>query len=223
MQAANQQGLGSYVEFVRSVAEDRVGDAAVGSFPKGASGLMQLMPATAAELGVDANDAFENALGGAKYLRSLLIRYHGDSALALAAYNAGPGAVDRFHGIPPYEETRNYVLRVLREYERERRNQSTKALASQNRSARLSPAASRSVSPSPEARTHGIARAHCCKQNQIALFEAAVHLCIARGQRYGRGRRISVFVEIDDDLFGWYTEPFDCRRNNAFVGLVRHK
>ena len=80
---------------------------------------MQLMPTTAAELGFDAHNASENAVGGAKYLRSLLIRYHGNSALALAAYNAGPAAVDRFHGMPPFEETRNYVARVLREYRRE--------------------------------------------------------------------------------------------------------
>jgi soluble lytic murein transglycosylase-like protein len=82
---------------------------------------MQLIPSTAAELGVNANQADENARGGAKYLRTLLLRYHGDSVLALAAYNAGPGAVDKFGGVPPYEETRRYVLKVLREYERQHR------------------------------------------------------------------------------------------------------
>lgn len=123
--AAYQQGLGSYADFVRSVAKVESGLQQTSVSPKGAAGLMQLMPATAADMGVDPRDAFENALGGAKYLRFLLIRYHGDSALALAAYNAGPAAVDRFHGIPPYRETRNYVVRVLHEYEREHRSQPT--------------------------------------------------------------------------------------------------
>lgn len=122
--AARQQGLGAYTDFVRSVAKIESGLCESAVSPKGAFGLMQLMPPTAAELGVDPHNTFENALGGTKYLRSLLIRYHGDSALALAAYNAGPAAVDRFHGIPPYQETRNYVLRVLHEYEREHRSQS---------------------------------------------------------------------------------------------------
>lgn len=106
-------------ELVRSVAKaesDFRGDA-VSS--KGARGLMQLMPSTARELGVDPAIAGQNAEGGAKYLRELLLRYHGDSTLALAAYNAGPRAVDRFGGVPPYLETRRYVLKVLREYERQ--------------------------------------------------------------------------------------------------------
>ena len=106
-------------ELVRSVAkaESDFREDALSS--KGAVGLMQLMPSTARELGIDPARADQNAEGGAKYLRELLLRYHGDSALALAAYNAGPGAVDRFGGVPPYLETRRYVLKVLREYERQ--------------------------------------------------------------------------------------------------------
>ncbi|HEY1809550.1 MAG TPA: lytic transglycosylase domain-containing protein [Acidobacteriaceae bacterium] len=85
----------------------------------GAQGLMQLMPKTAAQLGV--NNSFapgQNIDGGTAYLNALLTKYHDDLALALAAYNAGPAVVDRWHGIPPYRETRLYVERVIHEYNR---------------------------------------------------------------------------------------------------------
>jgi soluble lytic murein transglycosylase-like protein len=75
---------------------------------------MQLMPETARELGVDPHDPAQNVDGGARYLRDLLIRYDGGLRHALAAYNAGPAAVDRYHGIPPYSETLNYIARIER-------------------------------------------------------------------------------------------------------------
>lgn len=88
----------------------------------GALGLMQLMPDTAAQLGV--TDSFrpeQNIDGGTAYLDALLLRYHDNLALALAAYNAGPAAVDRYRGVPPYPETRRYVANVIREFNRRKK------------------------------------------------------------------------------------------------------
>jgi soluble lytic murein transglycosylase-like protein len=117
--AALEQGLEP--EFVRSVARAESGFRQDAVSVKGALGLMQLMPATASALGVDARLAEQNAQGGAKFLRELLLRYGGDATLALAAYNAGPGAVERYKGVPPYLETRRYIVKVLAEYARQQR------------------------------------------------------------------------------------------------------
>lgn len=85
----------------------------------GAQGLMQLMPKTAAGLGVqDSFQPDQNVRGGSTYLDALLTKYHDNLAMALAAYNAGPEAVDKYHGIPPYSETRAYVARVIHEFNR---------------------------------------------------------------------------------------------------------
>jgi len=100
-------------ELIEAVAwtESRFNVGAVS--PKGARGVMQLMPGTARMLGVDADDPAQNIRGGAAYLAAMLRQFGGDVVLALAAYNAGPGAVRRHGGVPPYAETQAYVEKVL--------------------------------------------------------------------------------------------------------------
>jgi soluble lytic murein transglycosylase-like protein len=107
------------VELLASVVHAESDGRAKAVSRTGAQGLMQLMPGTAQQMGV--KDSFEpeqNINGGTAYLDALLTRYHDDLALALAAYNAGPAAVDKYHGIPPYRETRAYVARVMTEFKR---------------------------------------------------------------------------------------------------------
>lgn len=103
--------------------------------PRGARGLMQLMPRTATGLGVtDPEDPLQNVAAGTRYLAGLLTQFSGDIANSLAAYNAGPGAVDLWHGVPPYPETRSYVQRVLTRYAHYRN-----VVASGNLAARIPP------------------------------------------------------------------------------------
>ena len=112
--AAEDSGLPSaLVESVARVESNFRSDAVS---PKGALGIMQLMPETAKKLSADPTDPEQNTQAGARLLRELLLRYDGDVAKALAAYNAGAEAVDRYHGIPPYPETQNYVNQVIRNY-----------------------------------------------------------------------------------------------------------
>jgi soluble lytic murein transglycosylase-like protein len=101
--------------------------------PKGAQGLMQLMPDTASKLGVpDAFDPRANVEGGTRYLRELLERYDFDLVKALAAYNAGPLRVEQYGGVPPYHETRAYVARVVKDFNKKKKVQQKNAVAQQN-------------------------------------------------------------------------------------------
>ena len=106
-------------DLIRSVIKAESGFDPRAVSPKGAQGLMQLMPGTASQLGV--KDAFapgENIDGGTRYLRDLLVLYNNDMAKALAAYNAGPQRVAQYNGVPPYRETHAYVARVIKDFNR---------------------------------------------------------------------------------------------------------
>jgi len=114
-EAADKNGVDS--DFIQSVIRQESSGNANAVSRAGARGLMQLMPATATHLGVKNSFSPEqNVHGGTRYLKELLERYNGDAVKALAAYNAGPAAVDRYNGVPPYRETRQYVQRIVRDY-----------------------------------------------------------------------------------------------------------
>ena len=114
---SSKNGLDS--AFVKAVIKQESGFQPKVTSHCGAMGLMQLMPATASSLGVkDAYDPEQNIAGGTKYLKGLLDRFGGDKSLALAAYNAGPNAVLKYNGIPPYKETQNYVKNIMSMYQK---------------------------------------------------------------------------------------------------------
>jgi len=115
-QAAERWGLPA--EFLHSVARVESAYRVDAVSPKGAIGVMQLMPATAAILEADPHNVEQNVDAGARHLRDLLVRFDGESGKALAAYNAGVKAVERHNGIPPFTETQLYVQKVLRQYQR---------------------------------------------------------------------------------------------------------
>jgi hypothetical protein len=117
--------------------------------PKGAQGLMQLMPRTASELGVqNVFDPQANVDGGTRYLRELLERYNFDLVKALAAYNAGPHRVEQYGGVPPYYETKVYVARIVRDYNKKLAAKNAAQPAAQKRSA------SKSAKPAPAIKPH---------------------------------------------------------------------
>ncbi len=108
-------------DFIASVIRAESGNNPRALSRKGAQGLMQLMPQTASDLGVNNTfDPVENVNGGVRYLRDLLLKYNGDAVKALAAYNAGPQRVQQYHGVPPYRETHAYVARIITDYNRKK-------------------------------------------------------------------------------------------------------
>jgi Transglycosylase SLT domain len=122
-------------DFINSVIRAESGFHQNAVSKKGAQGLMQLMPGTASQLGVtNTFDPKSNVEGGTTYLRALLEKYNYDVPKALAAYNAGPGRVDKFHGVPPYYETEAYISRIIRDFNR-RKIAENPALAKKAKSA----------------------------------------------------------------------------------------
>jgi hypothetical protein len=120
-------------DLINSVIHAESGFNARAVSPKGAQGLMQLMPHTASQLGVaNAFDPKANVEGGTRYLRELLERYNFDLGKALAAYNAGPHRVEQYRGVPPYYETRAYVANIIRDFNRKKRAERKAAGASSN-------------------------------------------------------------------------------------------
>ncbi len=116
---ANANAWGVDPALVKAIIANESGFDANATSKTGAQGLMQLEPGTAAGLGVaNAYDPAENISGGTRYMRGLLDRFHGDLRLAIAAYNAGPAAVEKYGGVPPYAETQAYVDNVLDSYQR---------------------------------------------------------------------------------------------------------
>lgn len=115
-EAAERAGLPA--TFVESVARVESAFRTDAISPKGAIGVMQLMPATAQALGADPHDVRQNIEAGTRLLRDLLLKYNGDAVKALAAYNAGEGAVARYGGVPPYDETLHYVNKVITAYQK---------------------------------------------------------------------------------------------------------
>ena len=140
-------------DFIHSVVKAESGYNPAAVSPKGAQGLMQLMPSTASRLGVSNSlDPAANVDGGSRYLRELLVRYNGDAQKALAAYNAGPERVEKYNGVPPYRETRGYVARVINDFNRRKlaasspkSEQTQKASANSRQKAQPAPQAAKST------------------------------------------------------------------------------
>lgn len=116
---ANGAAFGVDPSLIKAIIANESGFDPKATSRTGAQGLMQLEPGTAAGLGVtDAYDPAQNIYGGTRYIKGLLERFHGDLHLAVAAYNAGPGAVEKYGDVPPYAETQNYVQNVIASYQK---------------------------------------------------------------------------------------------------------
>jgi soluble lytic murein transglycosylase-like protein len=162
--AASQQDLNSIIssaseeyrldpDLVASVIKAESGFNVHAVSPKGARGLMQLMPQTANGLGVpNAFDAHANVEGGTKYLRELLERYNFDLVKALAAYNAGPQRVEQYGGVPPYHETRAYVARIVRDFNKKKTAQETASTSQKKQTTNKT--ASKQNTASPKKSSH---------------------------------------------------------------------
>ena len=145
-------------DFIASVIKAESANNPRAVSPKGAQGLMQLMPATAGKLGVkDSFDPADNVDGGVRYLRELLLEYNGDIPKALAAYNAGPQRVQQYNGVPPYRETHAYVARIINDFNRKKLAERKAAPARRTTTAKSSVATTPKSAP---AHTAALAQAH---------------------------------------------------------------
>jgi len=147
-------------DLVNSVIKAESGFNARAVSPKGAQGLMQLMPGTASQLGVpNAFDPQANVEGGTKYLRELLERYNFDLVKALAAYNAGPLRVEQYKGVPPYYETRAYVARIVRDFNKKKTAQQNASAKSAPKSGVAKRPGAKTGNPASKAKTSSITQA----------------------------------------------------------------
>ncbi len=147
-------------DLVNSVIKAESGFNARAVSPKGAQGLMQLMPGTASQLGVpNAFDPQANVEGGTKYLRELLERYNFDLVKALAAYNAGPLRVEQYKGVPPYYETRAYVARIVRDFNKKKAAQQGASTKSAPKSGVAKRPGAKTGNPASKAKTSSITQA----------------------------------------------------------------
>jgi hypothetical protein len=160
-------------DFLNSVIRAESGFNSRAVSKKGAQGLMQLMPQTASQLGVtNSFDPKANVEGGTKYLRELLEKYNFDVAKALAAYNAGPHRVEQYRGVPPYHETRAYIARIIRDFNRQKLAENP-ALAGKKPTSMRSAQSSKSSTPSSNQQKTAAAKKLPDTQRNAKSLEAA--------------------------------------------------
>jgi Transglycosylase SLT domain len=160
-------------DFLNSVIRAESGFNTRAVSKKGAQGLMQLMPQTASQLGVtNSFDPKANVEGGTKYLRELLEKYNFDVAKALAAYNAGPHRVEQYRGVPPYYETRAYIARIIRDFNRQKLAENP-ALAGKKLASKRSAQSGKSLTPSSNQQKAAAAKKLPDTQRNAKSLEAA--------------------------------------------------